>query len=287
MGLAVLAGGGFDHVRVDGALGEKIDAFDLGGLFIEYIDKGVADDLALRFGVVFALEPGEKTLFSINADHFHTHVASEGFHHLVAFILAQQTVINEHAGQLITNGLVQECRYHRGVNATGETKKYVAVTYLVTHSGNLVFDDLGRGPQFLGTADLHHEVFENALALQGVGHFGVELHTVEALLGAAHGSNGAARRGGGHVESVWHTGDFVAVAHPHIEQRLAVMVDVVLDVAEQLIVAINLDLGVAKLLLVGALYRTTQLHGHGLHAVANTQHRQSQLEHALWCTRRP
>ncbi len=36
--LAGLAAGGFDHVRVDGALGEEVDAFDPGGFFVEVFD---------------------------------------------------------------------------------------------------------------------------------------------------------------------------------------------------------------------------------------------------------
>src|SRR5690554_8233426 len=90
VGLAVLAGSGLDYVGVDGALGEEIDAFNLGGLFIENINEGIANDLALGFRIVFALEPGEKALFGIDADHLYAHVASKGFHHLVAFVLAQQ-----------------------------------------------------------------------------------------------------------------------------------------------------------------------------------------------------
>src|SRR5690606_22151878 len=77
----------------------------------------------------------------------------------------------------------------------------------------------------------------------------------------------------------------VAVAHPDVEQRFAVgVVDVVADVAEQHGLALQLDLGVAEFADVGTLHPAAELFGHGLHAVADAEHRHAHVEYAL---RRP
>ena len=118
--------------------------------------------------------------------------------------------------------------------------------------------------------------------MQGVGHFRVELYAVELLLFPGHGRNRAARGRGGHGEGVRGLGHLVTVAHPHVQQGVAGgRVYVVLDVLEQGSFGIQTDLGVAELALVGAFHLAAQLLGHGLHAVADTKHRQAHFEHAL------
>ncbi len=104
--LAGFGGCGFNHIRIDGALGQPIDVFEFGGFIIEHIDEGVADDLALGFGVVHAVELAEELVFGVDADHLHAHVTGEHFHDLVAFVFAQQAVVDEHAGELVADGFV-------------------------------------------------------------------------------------------------------------------------------------------------------------------------------------
>ena len=158
----------------------------------------------------------------------------------------------------------------------------MAVADLLAYALYLVFDDLRGRPQLLGFTDIQHEVLKNPLALQGVGHFRVELYAVELLLFPGHGRNRAARGRGGHGEGVGGFGDFIAVAHPYIQQRVAGLgVDVVFDVFEQRAFCVQANLGVAKLTLVRAFYLAAQLLGHGLHAVADTKYRQAHFEHAL------
>ena len=68
----------------------------------------------------------------------------------------------------------------------------------------------------------------------------------------------------------------VAVAHPHIQQVGAI---VVRQTGKQCIRADHLDLGMAKFALVSRFGGTAELGRHGLHAVADAQHRQAAVEH--------
>ncbi|OPF33664.1 cytosine deaminase [Pseudomonas aeruginosa P47] len=281
MGLAGLGAGRLDHVGVDGALGEELHVLQLGGFFVEDFDEGAADDLALLFRVGDAGQATEELVLGVGADHLHAHVLGEHGHHLVAFVQTQQAVVDEHAGQLVADGLVQQRGDHRGVHATGEAEQDLGGTDLGAHGSDGVVDDVRRGPQRGATADVEDEARENAQALLGVGDFRVELHAVVGAGIVGHGGDRAARGAGQDVEAGRHLGDLVAVAHPHVEAEHAVVVHVVLDAVQQARLADHVDTGVAELAQVGALHLAAHLLGHGLHAVADAEQRHLQVEHRL------
>jgi len=62
-------------------------------------------DAVYTFTHIF-FDAGERG--GIGTDDFHTHVTRKHVHHLIAFVLAQQAIINKHAGQLIANCLVNQ-----------------------------------------------------------------------------------------------------------------------------------------------------------------------------------
>src|SRR3546814_19140448 len=72
--------------------------------------------------------------------------------------------------------------------------------------------------------------------------------------------------------------DVIAVAHPDVKPCVSGMVG---QATEQPILADPFDLGVTKLALVGGFGAATQLRRAGLHAVADTENRQANIEHRL------
>ena len=84
-----------------------------------HIDKGFADDLALSLGIGFSSEGGQESVLGVDANHLHAEMLGEGCHDLVALVLTQQAIVDKHAGELVANGLMQQCSDDRGVNATG------------------------------------------------------------------------------------------------------------------------------------------------------------------------
>ena len=87
--------GRLDHVRIDGALGKPFGILDFRRLCLEYFDEHTPDDLAFLLRIGDALERRKKTLHGVHADYFHTHVAREGVHYLIALVQAQQAVIDK------------------------------------------------------------------------------------------------------------------------------------------------------------------------------------------------
>jgi hypothetical protein len=68
------------------------------------------------------------------------------------------------------------------------------------------------------------------------------------------------------------------MAHPHIEQAMALLVALILDAGEQPGMAACAHLRVAEFAMVRILDLAAQLLGHRLHAVADAQHRHAGIE---------
>jgi hypothetical protein len=110
---------------------------------------------------------------------------------------------------------------------------------------------------------------------------GVELHRVVAARLVGHAGDRATGGGGHQLEARRQAGNLVAVAHPDLEHAMAFRRAEILDVLEQVGVAMGAHLGVAEFAVIAPLDLAAQLHGHSLHAVADAQHRHAQVPHGL------
>ena len=208
-------------------------------------------------------------------------LAFEHLHDHIAFVQAQQAVVHEHAGQLVADGAVDQCSSHGRVHAAGQAQNHFFVTDLLADLGHGFFDVVAHDPVCLRAADVEHKAVKQGLALHGVRDFGVELHGVVAARFVGHAGDGAGRRGGHDLEAGRQLGDLVAVAHPDLEHAVAFGRDEVFDALEQFGVTMGTHFGVAEFAGVRAFDFAAQLGGHGLHAVADAQHRDIQLEHGV------
>ncbi len=106
----------------------------------------------------------------------------------------------------------------------------------------------------------------------------MELDAVKAPVGVEHARDGAAGGGSHQLEAPGQVHHLVAMAHPDIQQGAAVVViDMVLDIVQQGALSPHPDLGVAELLNAGRLHPAPEVLGHGLHAVTDTQHGDTEL----------
>jgi len=284
-GFLALGATAFDHIGVDGALGEEGRAFvalpacfEFGGLGLENIHKEATDDLALLLGLAHAGQAGEEEVARVHANDARVQFALEHLHDMIALVQAQEAVVHEHAGELVANGAVNQGGGNRGVHAAGEAQDDLFVAHLLADGVHGFLNVVAHDPIGLGRADLQHKALEQGPPLHGVGDFGVELHGVEMAIDVGHAGNGTARGAGHELEAGRHFGDFVPVAHPDLEHAVALGGVEIGNVFEQWGVAMGADFGVAKLARVAALDLATELLGHGLHAVANAQHGHTQGE---------
>ena len=131
-----------------------------------------------------------------------------------------------------------------------------------------------------------HEPIENARALPGVGDLGMELQPVKTAVLVGHPRQGRAVAAGDQLEPRRQLLNAIAMAHPHIQQTITFRRGVVLDVTQQPRMAASPYLGITEFAVCRGFYRPAQLHRHGLHPIADTQHRYAQFKHQLLRARR-
>ena len=262
------------HVGVDGALCKEVHLADLLGLFLEHADELFADDLALALRLGDALQLAEVAVAGIHTDEVDVEAIgiarAKDRADLFLFVLTQQTVIHEHAGQLLADGLGQHSGQHGGIHAAGQCAQHLALADALPQSLDIVLYKGIHLPVAGAAADVVHEVAQHLLALGGVQHLRVELYGVQTLFGIFNGCHRAVCGVGSDLEAGSRLLDVVIVAHPADGRRL--------HIGEQLALGVHKHLGLAVLTLGSAADMTAQQVHHQLAAVADAQHRHAPAE---------
>jgi hypothetical protein len=124
-------------------------------------------------------------------------------------------VVDEHARQPVTDGPLHQCGGHRGVDPTGQTADRPPIADLLAHLLDERVGDVRRRPCRVDTGEFVQESVEYLLAVRGVHHLWVVLHTCQSLGPILERRDGRTRAGCDNVEPLRRGGDGVAVAHPH------------------------------------------------------------------------
>ena len=94
----------FNHVGIEGALGQEGGAFDLAGFAVEDVDEHAADGLALGFGIGNASQFSKEFLSRINVDQRNVVVISKETNDLVRLVQTQEeTGVDKDAGELVAD----------------------------------------------------------------------------------------------------------------------------------------------------------------------------------------
>ena len=265
-----VARAGFDDVGVDRALNKVAHFSDLFRLILKDADEFLADDLALLFGLCYAREFSKEAVFGVDADQVHIKGMAEDLFDGIRLALAEQSVIDEHADEVIADSFVEQYRGDGAVDAAGEGAEYLFADELFAVFGDLVLDEAVHLPVAGAAADVVEEVMEDLRAVLGMGDLGMELDGVDAAAFVAHRGGGALSCARGCGEALGRDRDIVAVAHP--ADAFAGNV-----VKEDVVINGQLDLAVLAAVL-GACDRAARHVGDQLTAVADTQQRDAQIE---------
>jgi hypothetical protein len=142
----------FDHVGVERALGEELRALDPVGVFLEHVDEQFADDLALCLGVADAFQFTEEKLAFIGVDQRDVVVVAEHAHDLVGLVLPQKPVIDEDAGQLIADRLVDQDGGDGAVDTARQAADHLRVAHLIADLADRLVAVGAHGPVALEPA---------------------------------------------------------------------------------------------------------------------------------------
>ena len=201
----------------------------------------------------------------------HVEVVAEGLLHLLPLVHAQHAVIHEHAGEVVADGAVHQQGRHGAIHAARQPADGPAVAHLLADAPHLVVDDVGGGPRGRQVAGVEQECLQQVRAEGRVHHLGVELHGEAPAGPVLHRGDGRTLRLGRDGEALGRSGDRVAMAHP---ARLGG------EVPEQALARQHADVGAAEL--AGAVVgdHAAQRLRHRLHAVADAQNGNPQLQQA-------
>ena len=106
-------GDALDHVGIERALRQEIGAADLLRFRVEHVDEQPSDGLALLFGVGDAGEFAQKLLRGIHVHQRDVVVMAEQVDDGLGLVEPEHAVIDEHAGELVADRLVDQHRGHR------------------------------------------------------------------------------------------------------------------------------------------------------------------------------
>ena len=91
-------------------------------------------------------------------------------------------MVDEHAGELVADRLVQQHRGDRGIDAAGESADHLALAHLGADLLDRLILEGAHGPVAGAARDLAHEIAQERRAVRGVHHFEMELGRVEFAL---------------------------------------------------------------------------------------------------------
>ncbi len=264
----------FDHIGVQRPLGEKFDVAELVRLLVEHVDKAGADPLALFFGVGDAGEPGQKQVAGVAMNERNVVVAAEQLDHLLGLAGAQQSGVDEDAGQLVAHRLVQQSRGDRRIDPARQAADDIAVADLVADPVDRLRAEPRHRPIAAAAGDLAGEVAQQLGALRRMRDLGMKQKAVKAPLVVGDRGIGRGVAGGDRAKPGRQRIDLVAVAHPHLRARPLGPQPV-----EQPAIVEDIDNGAAEFLMLAQGDAAAQFVAHRLHAVADAQHRHAELKY--------
>jgi hypothetical protein len=130
------------------------------------------DRLALGLRVGDAVEALEEALLGVDRDQRDVELVAEGLDDLLALVLAHEAVVDEDAGQLLADRLVDQQRRDARVHAARQAADDLPVADLLADAGDLLLDDARRRPGHVALAHVAQEGLEDLLAVRGVDDLG-------------------------------------------------------------------------------------------------------------------
>ncbi len=120
---------------------------------------------------------------------------------------------------------------------------------------------------------------QDAFALAGMRDLGMKLDAVETARIVGHAGHRCTVRAGDDPETIRQCRYAVTVTHPHVQQAVTLHAGVVLDIRQQAGMAAGTHLCIAVFMMIRVFHATAELCRHGLHTVADAQHRHTGIEH--------
>src|SRR6185437_1896723 len=123
--------------------------------------------LALCLRLAHAFQLLQEALLGVHGDERDLEGVAKGGDHLLALLLAHQSVIDEHARELIAHRAMDKQGGNRGVDTARETADDASLPNLSPNPRDLLLGARRRRPGALTATDLTEEAGEDLLAVRG------------------------------------------------------------------------------------------------------------------------
>ena len=190
-------------------------------------------------------------------------------------------MIDEDAGELVADRLVDQHRRDRGIDAAGQPADHLAAANLRADRLDGALAVGGHRPASGTAADIQREAGQQCAALLGMNDLGMELHAIEPPVVIRHGGERRACRGRHHTEPRRQRGDMVAMAHPDGARRAGRPQPV-----EQPAAIGDFQRRAPEFAARAGLDAAAELLAHRLLPVADAENRNAEIEHRLRGARR-
>ena len=144
-----------DDIRINGTLDEEVYLANLLGLGLEYANEFLTDDFTLLLRVSYTLQLLIEALTGVNMDEVQVIRAFRSKYRVdfVPLVLAEETVVNEYAGELLADCLGEQDSSNRGINSAGQSAKHLSIADFLPQLGNGLIYEGGHLPVTLAAAD--------------------------------------------------------------------------------------------------------------------------------------
>ena len=191
-----------DHVGIERALRQEVEAADARRHALEHVDERRADDLPLAFRVRHPGQAADEVPGCVLDHQRQLHPVLETPADLVRLVQAQQAVVDEDARQPAADGAVQEQRRHRRVDPAAQPAYHPPLLAdLAAYAADGLVREGGHRPVSAAAADVAGEVPQDVRAAVRMRHLGMEQEAVQPPRRVLHrrdGGVGARRR---HLEA--------------------------------------------------------------------------------------
>ena len=270
-----LRGGRLDDVGVERPLDQEPDVtLNVPCFRFEHVDERMADAAPLLLRVRDTHELVEKPLARIHDAQIDAQVSPEGPLDLLPLPFAQQSVVDENAGQAIADRAVNE---HRGDSRVHSPRQAAdrppARADQLANPFDLLLDVVPGSPVGNAATDPEEKIVDDLAAARRVRHFRMKQDAVERL---GFVPDRRVRRVGAGRDDPEPWGqrlELVAVARPHGDRAVRV------ESLEQSPALADRDLGASILSLFRGAHFGAEPVCNELHPIADAEHGDAQLEH--------
>ena len=236
---------------------------------LKHLDERAPDDLAFAFRVGDSSQLAEKNVCGILVMQLDVEVLAEHALHAFGFALAQQTVVDKHAGELIADGFVNQRRRDAGIHTARQPENHAVFPDFSPDLLDRAVNERTHRPVPSAPADAVNEVGDDLLAVRCVMHFGMKLDAVQLARFVGDGGVGRVITAPDAGETIGQQRHLIAVTHPDLLEPV--------HAREQPRFTCDFEFGVTVFAFVALIDATAELVRHQLHPVADAERGNAQV----------